>query len=730
MIPAGRIVPQARALLGYYPLPNAEINGANYQAPVVTATTQDSLQIAMNGNAARRNAIAATLAFQRTAADSAGLFGFLDSTRQSSVNATASWNRRVSPRLSWRLRYQFTRAATDVRPFFANRTNVSAEAGIEGNNQDPENWGPPTLSFPDLAGLADANYQRSVKTGHGGGGDVSIRRGLHTFTIGGDLRRNLFDLHSQPDPRGTLTFTGIFTGDAFADFLLGLPAASALAYGETATRLRGRAGDAYVTDDWRATPTLTLNLGVRWEYESPYTEAADHLVNLEVAPGFAAITPVAASQANRSLIAPDRRGIQPRLAASWRPTLGSSLVIRAGYGIYRNLGTYDSIALLLAHQPPFSRTFSIQNSAADAAHARQSVSLRSPGHAEYVRASIRSCVPHRRTRGRCRRSASCRRSLTVIAAYLGTAGRHLMQAFLPNTYPAGAIDPCPACPSGFVYVTSTGTSLRNAAQFTLRRRLHNGLTATVQYTLSRSTDDAATFSNTADHRRSRCRSRRTGSNLAAERGSSSFDQRHLLSVQVQYTTGMGIAGGTLVEGRWAALFKDWTIAGQLTAGSGLPFTPISFTSVAGTGRRRRAAVAHRSVNGSARAGHLRESRGLHGAGAGHSGATPDATPFAVRRSSRSTRACRAPSRFTAASSSSGAWPRPTCSIASRSRRSTPSSRVRSSACRRSPIRCARCRCRCGCGSDMRCDVRTRAGVLAAQAAADLPLGACTSSSSR
>jgi len=495
VIPAARIVPQARSLLQYYPLPNvANADGPNYQAPVVTATTQDHLQAAVNGSVARRNTVAATLAFQRTAADSAGLFGFLDTNRQSSVTATASWNRRVSPRLSWRLRYQFTRAATDVVPFFANRTNVSGDAGIAGNNQSPENWGPPALAFPDLAGLSDANSQHSVKTAYGGGGDVSIRRGLHTYTIGGDLRRNRFDMHSQPDPRGTLTFTGALTGDAFADFLLGVPAASALAYSDTSTRLRGSAYDAYVSDDWRVYSTLTLNLGVRWEYESPYTEAADRLVNLAVAPGFSAIAPVTAGSSSRSLIEPDRRGIQPRLSASWRPSLGSSLVIRAGYGVYRNLGVYDSIALLLAQQPPFSRTFSIQNTPSTPLTLANPFPSSLPGTSNTfgIDPAFRSASAHTW-------QASAQRelpgSMTVTTAYLGTAGRRLMQAFLPNTYPAGAIDPCPACPTGFVYVTSSGDSIRHAAQVTWRRRLHSGLTATAQYTLSRSTDDAATFNN-------------------------------------------------------------------------------------------------------------------------------------------------------------------------------------------------------------------------------------------
>src|SRR6185295_3714493 len=86
-------------------------------------------------------------------------------------------------------------------------------------------------------------------------------------------------------------------------------------------------------------------------------------------------------------------------------------------------------------------------------------------------------------------------SLTAIAAYLGARGTHLIQAVLPNTYPAGAVSPCPECPSGFVYLTSNGRSLRNAGQFTLRRRLYHGLMASVQYTLAKSTDDAATFDN-------------------------------------------------------------------------------------------------------------------------------------------------------------------------------------------------------------------------------------------
>jgi hypothetical protein len=119
-------------------------------------------------------------------------------------------------------------------------------------------------------------------------------------------------------------------------------------------------------------------------------------------------------------------------------------------------------------------------------------------------------------------------------------------------------------------------------QLTLRRRLHAGLTASVQYTLSKATDNAATFSNTSIAP-SALAIAQDWLNLDAERGPSVFDRRHQVAVQFQYTSGVGVAGGTLVDGFWGTLFKDWTIAAQLNVGSGLPLTPVFFATVPGTG---------------------------------------------------------------------------------------------------------------------------------------------------
>lgn len=173
-----------------------------------------------------------------------------------------------------------------------------------------------------------------------------------------------------------------------------------------------------------------------------------------------------------------------------------------------------------------------------------------------------------------------------------------MQEFLPNTYPTGAENPCLTCPSGFVYLTSNGTSKRNAGQIQLRRRLRNGLTAAVDYTLASATDNASAFvplGNPLDTGAS-ATSLTTGTtgitgaviaqnwrDLNAEASRSAFDQRHLLSMQVQYTSGMGVAGGALMNGWRGLLLNGWTLTSQLTWGSGFPLTPIVLAPVAGTG---------------------------------------------------------------------------------------------------------------------------------------------------
>jgi hypothetical protein len=587
-IPPDRIRPEARALLSYYPLPN--FSGStryNFQIPLVGVTHQDSLQTRLNKNVGNRNQFFGTFALQRTATDSPNLFGFLDKSDILGMTSAANWTHRFNQRMFVHLQYHFSRQSTRTTPNFANRKNVSGDAGISGNNQDPVNWGPPTLQFSSgIAMLTDAQAAFNRNETNAFGVDALWNHGRHNVTYGADYKKQQFNNLSQEDPRGTFKFTGAGTGNDFAGFLLGLPDASQIAFGNADKYFRASLWDGFVADDWRIGPALTVNLGVRWEYGSPLTELYGRLVNLDIASGYSAVAPVVATNPigsltgqkyADSLIEPDKHSFQPRIGLAWRPLPASSLVVRAGYGVYYNTSVYTSIAIQMSQQSPLSRSLSVQNTPAnpltlaDGFIAPPNTASNTfaidpnfkPGYAHNWQVSVQRDLPG---------------SLVMIATYLGIKGTRGPQEFLPNTYPAGAVNPCPACPAGYYYMSSNGNSTRESGQFQLRRRLHNGFTSTAQYTYSKSIDDSAVGGRGAGNVIAQ-----DWLNLSAERGLSNFDQRHLWTLQAQYTSGMGIGGGALLSGWRGTLLKEWTVTSQINAGSGTPLTPNVFAAVRGTG---------------------------------------------------------------------------------------------------------------------------------------------------
>ena len=589
LIPSDRISPQAAALLAYYPGADPAAAGRfNYQAPLLTMTREDGLRSRAVYTIRGQNQVSTAASYQRTAADATSVFGFEDSRESSLFDTQAAVSLRPSRYVTVNARYQYRRSGTGLIPHFANLVNVSGLAGIAGNDQDPRNWGPPSLTFAsDLAGVTAGHYSSGLEQTHLWAGDVSRFRGAHTVALGGEIRRRTNDVFAQQDPRGSFAFTGAASGVDFADFLLGLPQTSAIAFGNPDKYFRGNSFAAFIRDDWRAGPALTLELGLRWEYEAPVIEAQGRLANLDVAPGFTAVTPVlpgetgplSGEQYSDALVRTDKTGFQPRLGLAWRPLRASSLVIRAGYGIYRNTNVYQPLASLLASQPPFSTTFNI---ATDPSHP---LTLANGFVATGGTASNTFAVdPDFRVSSAHNWQVSVQRdlpgALTLLGTYLGTRGTNLMQQVLPNTYPARGENPCPSCPAGFRYLVSNGRSTRHAGQFELRHRLSAGFTGSFQYTLAKAMDNAAAFGGATLENGALAQN---WLDLDAEYARSNFDQRHLVTASVEYITGSGTSGGTLLDGWKGRLLKDWAFTANFSAGSGLPLTPVYFAPVGGTG---------------------------------------------------------------------------------------------------------------------------------------------------
>ncbi len=367
---------QAAALLGYYPLPNIPTtSGYNYQVPILDSNHQDALQTRLYRNIGRKDNFDGGVSYQSIRASNVSLFNFNDTTDTLGLTGNVNWNHRFSQRLFSNVGYRFSRLRTLVVPNFEGKVNVSGAAGITGNDQDPANWGPPSLGFSSgIAGLSDANSAFNRNRTEQTTDSVNYYHGKHNVTAGVDFRRQEFNYFQQTNPRGALTFNpsgnAATSGNDFADFLLGIPATSQIAFGNADKYFRQSVYALYATDDWRLRPELTINAGLRWEYGAPITELKGRLVNIDVAPGFAAVAPVLATQPKgtlsgtpypTSLIRPDKAGFEPRVGLSWRPIPGSTLVVRAGYGVYDDTSVYQATALALAQQAPLSKSLSVSN---------------------------------------------------------------------------------------------------------------------------------------------------------------------------------------------------------------------------------------------------------------------------------------------------------------------------------------------------------------------------------
>jgi hypothetical protein len=614
---------QAKALMTLYPLPNLAGNTRyNYQTQVLTHTHADALQSRLDRGFGRRDQVYGGFAFRSIRSDSENLFHFRDVTNTLGIDSNVNWSHRFPHQILLETTYRFTRLRTQIRPYFQDRQNISGNAGITGSEQSPTNWGPPDLSFSSgVSALSDVQsaFNRNRTDALSMAATWVHRR--HTVTFGGDLRRQEFNQFSQQNARGAFTFTGAATqgsgstGSDLADFLLGVPDASRIAYGNADKYFRQTVYDLFVNDDWRIRPELTISSGLRWDYGAPMTELKGRLVNLDIASGFVAAAPVLGSDPRgsvtgtvypSSLVRPDKRKFEPRLGISWRPLPTVPLVIRAGYGIYVDTSVYLSAAQYMSQQAPLSKSVNVSNSAncpltlangfRDCAGTTANTFAIDPnfrvGYAQNWRLSVQQDLPG---------------SVVLTASYLGTKGTRGPQEFLPNTYAPGMTAFCVTCPRGFTYRTSNGNSIRHATDVQLRRRLRGGLTATLSYTYAKSIDNDSMLGGTGyvSSSSSSSSSQTSGPaggaitsspsapaaetvaqnwlDLRAERSRSSFDQRHLLKFSFQYTTGMGLHGSGFFTGRRSTLLKQWTIASELSVGSGLPQTPIFLTALPGTG---------------------------------------------------------------------------------------------------------------------------------------------------
>src|SRR5262249_20146543 len=149
----------------------------------------------------------------------------------------------------------------------------------------------------------------------------SIQTGLEVFR----RRMDFFSVNAQN--QGSFSFTGVLTGNAFADFLLGLPDTTTYIPNLSKASIREQHVQAYVQDNWTARPDLTINAGIRYEYAGPMSDALGIARNLNL--DTLEFFPAPGQQGDLN---EGHHDFVPRLSATYR--LSENTVVRGGYGIY------------------------------------------------------------------------------------------------------------------------------------------------------------------------------------------------------------------------------------------------------------------------------------------------------------------------------------------------------------------------------------------------------------
>jgi len=619
---SGMIDPTALKLLAYIPRPNQAGSLQNFHFASAVESNSDNLSVRLihnfgapmlqqgrgrgTGGHRSRNNINFALNYSDGASDQLTPFpSFFGTAHSNGMNATAGWSLSKN-KWSSNLRVGWNRNRASTANNITGLDNVAALLGIPGTGAaNPNDCCVPNIAFSDYSGINEVRPQSRDDEAFSLGETVVWSHGKHNLRFGADYRRLWTSAYSSLDPRGTFTFTGYATaakdvqghaiagtGYDFADFLLGYAQQTSIQYSPSTEHFRANSYDVFVQDDWRVRSNLTINAGLRYEYVSPYTEADNRLVNLSVTPGFTSATHICAGATvctlngitvqgrgdlPASLVRSDRNNFAPRVGIAWKPK-GDKTVIRAGYGINYNLGQYRSIVNNLAQQPPFSVTQT------DASTAAALLGFANTGFNPILSATTVTnnygIDPDFRLGYVQVWNLNVQRELTqsllLNVMYTGSKGTALDMVRAPNRTPTGLLD---NGAQPYLWETSQGSSILHAGSVRVRKRMTRGFSVGGTYTLSKSIDNASSIGGGA------VTVAQNDQNLAAERGLSSFDQRHKFTGDWLYELPLG-SGKRWLNSRGPAqrFFGDWTLSGDFTIASGLPFTAHvlgDFVSVAG-----------------------------------------------------------------------------------------------------------------------------------------------------
>ena len=348
VIPPERINAIGRRIANLYPEPNRSAPFQNFVSSPTQRDRNDTFDVRLDHALNERSNLIFRYSFGDrnlfepfTGPAFSLLPGYGASVPRRSQNVLVSETHAFTPAFINDVRLAFNRVAAGVYQENGG-TSVNNQIGLPELSSNPRDFG---LSFISVTGFSPLghegnNPQNSVTNTYQILDTATYARGRHLVKFGADLRLVQQNAFRDVQSRGFLTFSNSagITGNALADLLLGFPFLTGGARLDNAQHLRTSSYNFFINDSFRLTPRLTLNAGLRYEYNSPAVDTEDRANIYD--PATRSLVRVGTNGVPRSGYEPDRNNFAPRVGLAW--TLGDEgrTVLRAGYGVY-----YDQSAL-------------------------------------------------------------------------------------------------------------------------------------------------------------------------------------------------------------------------------------------------------------------------------------------------------------------------------------------------------------------------------------------------
>ncbi len=520
----------------------------------------------------------------------------------------ASWVHIFSPTIVNAARIGFTRVRWDN----SIPTDATGTFGLNGNQVVGIPFG--TQAYPGFSGQSlnnnasylgsPANIQVIRDNTFSYGDNLTWQRGLHFFSMGVEAIRyqqNYFNADNFGF-LGTFNYTGNFTsnpdptvtdgaGYGPADFVLDRVSEASIAGPNGLVGNRQWRSAIFFQDDWKILPNLTLNLGIRYEYDEPWYEVNDKTANVLLSTGqviYAGPVPASAPAGsgrcgNRSCYQPNHTQIMPRFGFAYQAT--PRFVIRGGYGATSffegNAGNQR-----LTSSPPFVLANDKKALTPTATNGGTPYTVEegfssNPGDINYAGQGYgvwpQNIQPAYIQEFSLTTEYALNTTTSLSVGYVGETGQHLMDYRNANQLPfAGASAPYVNLvgQGGPLLLTESNAMMNyNAGQATLRHRASHGFEYTVNYTYARAmTNSAGNYG--VPNVSGQDGSFQNGYNGHADYGPAGQDVRNGLSAIGVYALpfGRGQEFGSHVNRVVDAVVGGWSLSGSVIAYSGFPVT--------------------------------------------------------------------------------------------------------------------------------------------------------------